>query len=225
MSTAATGVMRLNPDDPDQVDAIAQLHTELLPWSIPARLGHHFMTRFYFTNLAASDLISCDLYAHEGKYVGFNVFTKYPGSFMREGIRRHFFTLCRISARIFASVPRRLAALLGMVQKDAWLRADQSVRAGYWLTFGVLESYRRMKIDERGMRVSTALVQAMLDYFREEGFNRVDGGVERNNKSAIFFYHACGFTIRDPGSGDDLRIHYDLAQDRSEIESSTRGNQ
>jgi len=212
MSTSPSGVVRLNPDDPDQVNATAQLHAELLPDSFTARLGHHFMTRFYFSKLVASDLISCDLYAHEGSYVGFSVYTKYPDTFMREGIRRHFISLCWISARAFLSDPRRLAVLPGMLRKDAWLQKEKATYAGYWMTFGVLESHRRLKIDDRGTRISSALVHAMLDYFRKEGFGRLDGGVERDNKSAIFFYHSCGFSIHDPGSGPAVQIRYDLNQ-------------
>lgn len=224
MSTSPSGLIRLSPGHSDQVDAAARLHAELLPGSVPSRLGHHFMTRFYFTKLVEIDRITCDLFAYEGKYVAFNVYTKYPESFMRDGIRRHFLPLCAVAARTFGSDPRRLSAIAGLLRKSAQLGENGSARAGYWLTFGVLEPFRRVKIDERGTRISGALVNAMLDSFRADGFDRVDGAVERTNKSAIFFYHACGFAIRDPGKGDDLHIDIDLAQARSAPENPTRGN-
>lgn len=224
MSANPSVVVRLKPTDPDQLKAASRLHSELLPQSVPAQLGDYFMTHFYFTKLVEMDRISCDLFIHDGEYVGFIVFTKYPDSFMRDGIRRHFFSLCLVAIRIFASDPRRLGAVFNLLRKSSEITSKRSDRAGYWLTFGVLAPFRRLKIDERGTRISGALVNAMLDAFREAGFARVDGAVERTNKSAIFFYHACGFTIRDPGSGDDLHIHLDLEPSESVPESSTRGN-
>jgi len=211
------------PTKPDQVAAAARLHAALLPQSVPAQLGEYFMRKFYFTKLVEMDRITCDLFEVEGEYVAFNVYTKYPDSFMRDGIRRHFLPLAVVAARTFASDPRRLRAVADLLRKSAQLGDDGAARAGYWLTFGVLESFRRVKIDERGTRISGALVSAMLDSFRAEGFDRVDGAVERTNKSAIFFYHACGFAIRDPGHGDDLYIHFDLATDSSRRENPTRG--
>jgi len=224
MSTSASGIVRVNPDNPDQVNAIARLHVELLPQSVPAQLGDYFMTHFYFTKLVELDLITCDLFAYDGDYVAFNVFTKYPDSFMRDGIRRHFFPLCLVAARTFASDPRRLGAVFDLLRKSAGLSSKRSDGAGYWLTFGVLGPFRRLTIDERGTRISGSMVNAMLEAFRSAGFARVDGAVDRTNKHAIFFYHACGFTIRDPGSGDDLHIHIDLEKGESVPESSTRGS-
>jgi hypothetical protein len=224
MSAIPSGVVRLKPTDPDQLKAASQLHSELLPQSIPARFGDYFMTHFYFTELVELDLITCDLFAHEGKYVGFIVYTQYPDSFMREGIRRRFIPLCLALARSIASNPGRIRAVFELFRKSGGIASKRSDRAGYWLTFGVLAPFRRLKIDERGTRISIALVNAMLDVFRAAGFARVDGAVGRTNKTAIFFYHACGFAIRDPGSGDDLEIQMDLERGDSVPESPKRGN-
>jgi len=213
MSSDESGVLRLDPDDPVQVDAIARLHLELLPASSTARFGPFFMTRFYFTRMVRSGLVAAHLYRHEGEYVGFSVFTEHPDSFMREGIRRHFFALCWISAVCFLADPRRLAIPSQMMRNDALAAGEPGMKVGYWLTFGVKDTHTRLRVGERGQRISNLLVHAMVDFFRKAGFDRLDGGVERNNKSALFFYHSCGFRLRDPGDGPALQIPLDLKHD------------
>jgi hypothetical protein len=171
------------------------------------------MTRFYFTRMVRSGLIGAYLYRHEGEYVAFSVFTEHPDTFLREGVRRHFFALCWICAACFLADPRRLAILPGLLGNDATSTHAPGLRVGYWLTFGVKDTHTRLRVGERGQRISNLLVHAMVDYFRKAGFQRLDGGVERDNKSAIFFYHSCGFRMHDPGEGPSLQIHLDLTRD------------
>jgi ribosomal protein S18 acetylase RimI-like enzyme len=213
MSDKRSGIVRLDPSDPEQVEALARLHAELLPNSVPSRLGHRFMTSFYFRKLPVTDLLVCDLYRHDGAFVGYCTYTKHPDSFLQLGLQRHLPLLCWLGFRIAISEPRRLGALADLLRKSSDLVSDPTSRAGFWLTFGVLEPYRRIKVNERA-RISDLLVRSMLDYFRSEKVDRVDGSVERTNKTAIFFYHACGFRIMDPG-GSNLKIQMQLGEPRS----------
>jgi GNAT superfamily N-acetyltransferase len=223
--TSPSGVVRLSPSDAEQVEALARLHAELLPRSAPAQLGHRFMTRFYFRSLPEAGLIHCDLYRHEGVWAGFCTYTEHPGGFMGEALRRNLASLCWLGLRIVVEEPRRLAALLDLVRKSRQLGSPpaRAGRAGFWLTFGVLEPYRRVRVDAQGTRISGALVRAMLDHFRAAGFAWLDGAVERSNRSAILFYHSLGFRIEDPGSGSDLKVHYEFGREGSRDATAARG--
>jgi ribosomal protein S18 acetylase RimI-like enzyme len=208
MAAAQPGLERLDPTNDVQVEAIARLHSELLPRSVGARLGHGFMTRFYFRRLPADGLIVCDLYREEDRYVGFSTYTREPDTFMARALRRHLLELLAVSLRTFLAKPRRIAVMADLLRRSRALPADGH-RTGYLLTIGVLDSYRGPRPADGETRISVALIRAMLDFFRREGFDRVDGAVERENLRAIRFYRSCGFRIEDPGNGD-LHFHYDL---------------
>lgn len=212
MTSRHSGVVALSPDDEAQVEAMAALHLELLPESVPARFGRRFMTRFYFSRLVESGLLAGDLYCHEGTYVGFSAYTMHPDTFLGDGIRRHFLRLCLLMPSVLLEAPReRTRAVRELVAKSGDVRPASPGRTGYWLTFGVQDAYRKLKVDERGSRISKLLVDAMLSRLRAAGIERVDGAVSRENRGAILFYHSCGFRIDDSAGGPDFHIHLDLA--------------
>jgi hypothetical protein len=172
---------------------MASLHLELLPESVPARFGRRFMTRFYFTRLVESGLLAGDLYCHEGTYVGFSAYTVHPETFLKDGIRRNFLPLCALMPRVLLESPRqRIRAIRDLLSKSGDVRPASALRPGYWLTFGVQEPYRKLKVDEHGSRISKVLVDAMLRRFREAGIQRVEGAVSRDNRGAILFLDLAG---------------------------------
>ena len=206
---ADTELRILDPRDREQLEAFADLHEVTLPRSVPVRLGRRFMIDFYFSKLVEAGLVAGDLFRYEGRYVGYNLYTKYPASFMRRGVRQHLPFLLHFMPRVFLASPRALAAIPQILSKTGGFPEDPLT--GYWLTFGVHPDFRPVRVD--GRPIARHLVERMFDYFRDEGFRAVEGTVEAENRAAIIFYRTCGFRFDDRGfeDGAKLQVRYEVA--------------
>lgn len=213
---ADTGLAVLSAQDAEAHEACARLHEALLPQSAPARLGRRFMTGFYLPKLLGSGLIAGDLFRVEGCPVGFNLYTKYPGTFLREGIRRHFLFLAGFMPVVFLCRPPALLGVGEMLRNRGGLPSRAAPRTGYWLSFGVLPAARRLRV--AGKSIARHLVDHMLDHFREAGFAALEGTVERENGPALFIYRTCGFAIEDRGfaGGTKLQARYTFAREEQD---------
>lgn len=205
---AATGLAVLSAQDAEAHEACARLHQEVLPRSAAARFGRRFMTGFYLPRLLGSGLLAGDLFRVEGRPVGFNLYTRQPETFLREGIRRHFLFLAGFMPIVFLSRPRALLGAAEMLRNRGGFPSPETPRTGYWLSFGVLPDARRLRVE--GKSIAAHLVEHMLEYFRAQGLAAVEGTVERTNGSAVFFYRTCGFAIEDRGlaGGTKLQARY-----------------
>jgi ribosomal protein S18 acetylase RimI-like enzyme len=203
-----TGLVRLDPNDPAQLEAFADLHEITLPDSVPVRFGRRFMTRFYFPKLVADGLAAGDLFRFEGRWAGYNLYTKFPRTMLRDAIRRHFWFLCAFMPGVLLADPRRLLAIPKMLRNQGGFPEKPST--GYWLTFGVDPEYRRAQVG--GKRIANLLVERMFEYFREEGFDAVEGTTDRSNGPALILYRTIGFKIEDRGfeGGAKIQVRYEV---------------
>ena len=203
-----TGVVGLDPDDRAQLDAFADLHAATLPDSVPVQFGRRFMTRFYFPKLIGAGLAAGDLFRFEGKWVGYNLYTKFPNTMLRDAIRRHFFFLCAFMPFVLLTNPRALLAIPKLLANQGGF--PELPRTGYWLTFGVHPDFRSVRVE--GMPIARHLVNRMFAYFRDEGFDAVEGTTDRTNGAALIFYRTCGFKAEDRGlaGGAKVQVRYEV---------------
>jgi ribosomal protein S18 acetylase RimI-like enzyme len=197
-----TGLVRLDPHDRAQLEALAALHELTLPESVPARFGRRFMTRFYFPKLVADGLAAADLFRFEGRWVGYNLYTKHPRTLLRDAVRRHFFFLCAFMPGVLLANPRALLAIPKLLKNQGGF--PDLPRTGYWLTFGVHPDFRATRVD--GKTIARQLVDRMFEYFHDEGFVAVEGTTDRSNGSALIFYRTCGFQVEDRGLDGGAKI-------------------
>jgi ribosomal protein S18 acetylase RimI-like enzyme len=203
-----TGLLRLDPKDPAQLEAFADLHEATLPESVPVQFGRRFMTKFYFPKLVEDGLAAGDLFRFEGQWAGYNLYTKFPHTMLRDAVRRHFWFLCAFMPGVFLGNPHALLAIPNMLHNQGGF--PEHPRTGYWLTFGVLPEFRRAQVD--GKRIPNLLAERMFEYFREEGFEAVEGTTDRTNGSALILYRTLGFKIEDRGfeGGEKIQVRYEL---------------
>jgi GNAT superfamily N-acetyltransferase len=203
-----TGLVRLDSSDRSQLDAFAELHEATLPGSVPVKFGRRFMTRFYFPKLVADGLAAGDLYRYESKWAGYNLYTRHPHTMLRDAIRRHFLFLCGFMPTVFLANPRALLAIPKLLANQGGF--PELPRTGYWLTFGVHPDFRPVRI--AGRPIARLLVERMFEYFREQGFDAVEGTTDRTNGPALIFYRTCGFQIEDRGfaGGEKVQVRYAL---------------
>jgi len=206
----ATGLVRLDPNDREQLEAFARLHEATLPESVPVQFGRRFMTRFYFPRLVADGLAAGDLFRFEGQWAGYNLYTKFPHTMLRDAIKRHFWFLCGFMPTVFLANPRALLAIPKMLGNQGGF--PEKPRTGYFLTFGVDPNFRGTEVG--GKRISFHLMERMFEYFREAGCEAVEATVDVVNERALRFYRSCGFQVEDRGfdSGRKLQIRLELRQ-------------
>jgi hypothetical protein len=161
---------------------LAALHEVTLPDSVPVKFGRRFMTRFYFPKLVADGLAAGDLYRFEGKWAGYNLYTKYPHTMLRDAVRRHFFFLCA-----FMPVCSRTRAL----RASKMLRTGRlpDCRATYWLTFGVHPTFRRAQV--AGKRIANLLVGACSSTSARKA-STPSRHHDRSNGPALILYRTMG---------------------------------
>lgn len=191
-------VISLDYKNQEQVQAVAKLHQELLSDSPIPQLGYQFMTKFYYTKLVEAGLINCDLYKHEGKYIAFSVYTKYPFTFMEEGKSRYFLYLTFLLCKILLFRPYRIKTIFKVLRINR-KRQDRNNedKTGEMLSFGVLESYKYLRDEATGLRISNLLFERAIDYFKKEGLLRMQGEIKRKNKPSLLFWYSYGGIIKD----------------------------
>jgi len=202
-SNGTPAVVPLDPKAREQVEAIATLHTQTLPGSVPARLGHRFMTRFYSPKLVEDGLAAGQLARSGDRWAGFAWYTRFPGTFMREAVARHVLFLCGFLPTVFLARPRALAALPSVLRNSAGLPDDDGI--AYLLTTGVAPGLRRSGH-------ATLLAEAMVEDLRGAGAEAVEATVDRSNQGALRFYTRFGFEITDETleGGSKVQIRYAL---------------
>lgn len=191
-------VVSLDYKNQEQVDAAAKLHQELLSDSPISQLGYQFMTRFYYTKLIKAGLVNCDLCKHEGKYVAFLAYTKYPFTFMEEGRRRYFLYLSFLLLESLLLNPYRIKTILKVIQIGRKRQFKKNGnKTGEMLSFGVLEPYGNVRDETTGLRISNLLFERALAYFKKEGFVRIRGEIKKDNKPSLLFWSLYGGVIKD----------------------------
>jgi hypothetical protein len=57
-----------------------------------------------------------------------------------------------------------------------------------------------------------ATLERMFEYFREEGFDAVEGTTDRSNGPALILYRTMGFRVQDRGfeGGAKIQVRYEL---------------
>ena len=83
---------------------------------------------------------------------------------------------------------------------------------GDLISFGVLEKYAKLKDEATEMRISNLLFERTAEYFRKNGFLRMQGTVGKVNKLAIYMWLSRGAKITNDnwGGEDSYIVSYEL---------------
>jgi len=212
----SSAIVKLNHQHPQHRQAAARLHKTLLPESIVSQLGMNFMTGFYYFHLIKSGLIECHLYERDQQFVGFIVYTDYPFTFMGQGRKQFLWPLIVCLARALMANPARLKVLFQMMKNSeprSHNPAKDSKDLGQFLSFGVLETYRRVKDEATGERISRVLMEKVFEHFREEGFKQFFLQVLKSSEAAIKLYKSYGGQIADnPEDPNGYLVTFDCIQ-------------
>lgn len=190
-------IVSLDGADAELITTAADLHCRLLPGSPVSRLGRFFMTRFYYSTLVRDGLVRCDLFSHEGRYVGFSAYTDVPLTFMERGLKRHTWRLLWVLAISLLAKPSRLGILLGTARLSGKRKIhEDDGRVGECLSLGVLPEYGTVKDERTGLRISHQLFNRVKDYFKGKGFREILLVIDKQNRHALTFYYGYGAVLK-----------------------------
>ncbi len=213
------GVVHFWPDDQPAMNALVKLHKQLLPESYIPKLGLKFIKDFYYSKLTADGLIHGDLYCYDGKFVGFIFYTKYPKTFMNEGIKKHFLHLFFLIVYSVLLQPGLLKICFSVILESFKRKSDgqnegSALEEGEILSFGVLDEYGFVEDKETGLRISHLLFKKAVNFFKSNACSRFNLAVIKQNRKARLFYQACGGKIVDSGytSGSSHRLIFDVEE-------------
>lgn len=183
-------VIKLDPSNKEHINAASKLHRVLLPESIVSGLGPIFLSSFYYKILTKKKLMDVYLYKVNSNYVGFIACTDYPFSFMKNGIKGNFIRLSIILMISTLLKPSRLGLLLKMkddVNLDG-LKQKNAESVGQFMSFGVLEKYRKHIDDFTNLTIPNVLMKAVFSHFTNRKKSMFFLLVLKTNENAIAFY-------------------------------------
>lgn len=189
----------------EQVQAVCDLHERLLPESILSKLGNLFLSKFYYRELVKHRLIDVYLYRCQGEYAGFISCTNRPFTFMRQGLQRGFLQVLLLLTASVAMRPGRLLVLLKylvLMKRDKLMSAlaeQYGDQMGEFLSFGVLEKFRKCVDEVEDKTVSNVLMELVSKHFRANLIKYALLRILPSNTRAIRFYHKhSGYIITSP---------------------------
>jgi ribosomal protein S18 acetylase RimI-like enzyme len=211
---------RLDPRNAADVDAVATLHEKYFPNSLVTLLGPKFMREFHFVTMIEERLLECTVCRYQGRIVGFLAYTRYPFDFMSRALHRHRFALVRIIARQTLTRPRTLANVVRLLQitrrraRDPQFPTAHGIGEG--ISMAVIPEYQRHIPAGGTGRVSIRLFQTMVEYFRDEGIDRIVFNVMPDNLAANLFYSGLGCTFEKVVQGGRQMHRYSYRLDLQE---------
>lgn len=189
-TTLNNNLVRLEWDNAEHIRAACHLHRTLLPESILSKLGNLFLSKFYYSILVKEGLIDVYLYKQGNAYAGFIACTNSPFTFMDTGKKKHFLRIVLILMLSIALQPARLIHLTKM-KNDPSLASLQKTYGngiGQFLSFGVLEEYRKVIDQELQLSIPAALIKQVGLHFRNAGKKHYFLLVLKTNIAAKRFY-------------------------------------
>ena len=126
----------------DNVDAVVQIHYDILPDSIFSRLGKPFL-RFFYKSIINDRDIFCQIYPFDNKVVGFLLYSSNTGNSFRRYIREHFFSILLTIVKTVINNPNSIKSI---TQAIRYLVNSQNAipphASGEIISFGVPPEFR-----------------------------------------------------------------------------------
>jgi ribosomal protein S18 acetylase RimI-like enzyme len=194
-------IFYLKCENKEHIKVVSKLHIKLLPESILSQFGYLFLSKFYYPILTKYNLIDVYVYRYGNEYVGFISNTNYPYTFIREGMKKGFSKILGVMSMSILRKPVRLFLLLDFIiksKKDVLLETLQNKygnKMGEFLSFGVLENYRKCVDPIDDITIPHVLMRLMITHFKANNIHYCLLRIRKTNERAIKFYHKYGVVI------------------------------
>jgi ribosomal protein S18 acetylase RimI-like enzyme len=198
-------------DDARGLDAIADLHMELLDYGPMAGLGWRFVRDICYQAHMHDDLLRVTLVTVNGEPAGFVAYTSLSISFHRSGLAQHWFRAGTVLAHSLLVRPARILKLARAL-KVLWSRRGETVLGFDPLGEVVCVAVRKKFLAPSFVRASgIRLSQHLIDHAREQlikaGAKRMRMIVDADNKPVLMLYHLMGAHFEPYQQAGEPRVH------------------
>lgn len=199
-SEGRVGIVPLDPDDPSEIEAVANLHEEHLDDSPVAHMGPAFLREFYYPRLVADDLIQCIVCRDESGVIGFLSFTHIPNEFMARGMKKYFPQLTWLMLKSVVRRPSMIPKLFDVMRlmrlRNAEATEEGSEREGEALSMAVPTRHQKHIPPGGNQRMTARFFLEMVAGLRERGCETIKFMVDPANKAANLFYATIGCKLK-----------------------------
>jgi SAM-dependent methyltransferase len=202
------------------LEAIADLHLELLNFGPVAGLGRRFVREIGYRVLLRDELMQVTLAEVAGRAAGFVAFTPYSFAFHRRGLRKHLPRVAWYTLLALLEDPRRIAKLFRVMRVMRTRRGEVERRGlGEVVAIAVRPQFLNAATVRRlGVRLSERLVDVAGAAIGRSGAKTVRMLVDADNKAVLLLYHLMGAKFRafDLGGEPNVEVEFDLSAPRFE---------
>ncbi len=186
----------ITKDDPHGLDAIAEMHMELLEFGPMAGLGKRFVREICYRGLLSTGYFRVVSVSIDQRPAGFVAFTHKSKLFHEIGLRQSRLGLLKELGLALLTDPRRLGALIESIKVLQTRRAEpekSSSADGEVICLAVRPEYLTGKFRrEYKRRLSEELVVHAARELKQQGVEEMRMIVDDDNKAVLFLYHALG---------------------------------
>jgi len=214
------------PTDEAGLNAIAELHMELLDYGPMAGLGGRFVREVCYRAHMHEGVLRVMLARVDGVPAGFVAVTPYSLNFHRSGLKQHAVLAGWETMVSIASRPSRLKALLRALRVLGSRRHEVERKEevlGEVVCIAVRPQFLTGKFQrESGLRLSQLLVQRSAEYLRRAGVDDMRMLVDADNKPVLMLYHLMGahFKGYELGGEPMVEVWFDLREGKLAAEPS-----
>lgn len=209
-------LLEVLPTDAAGLDAIAELHMELLDYGPMAGLGGRFVREVCYRAHMEGGVLRVLLARIDGVPAGFVAVTPYSLSFHRSGLRQHAALAAWETLRALVSRPTRLLNLVRALRvlgsRRHELQRPEKV-LGELVCIAVRPQFLSARFQRAtGLRLSETLVRRCAAYLRRAGVDDMRMLVDADNRPVLMLYHLMGahFKAYELGGEPMVEVSFDL---------------
>jgi len=210
-TTASWSLREIAPGDQHGLDAVADLHMELLDYGPMAALGRQFVRDICYAAHMREDLLKVALATVDGEAAGFIAYTPFSIGFHRGGLAKHWFQAGMVLAWSLLARPARVLKLMRAL-KVLWSRRGETVLGedplGEVVCVAVRKQYLAPAfIRKSGVRLSEFLIRHAQEKLATAGATKMRMIVDADNKPVLMLYHLMGAHFEPYEQAGEPRVH------------------
>jgi len=193
-------IREITHEDKSEMDAVADLHVELLGFGPMAGLGRRFIKDACYTNNMMGGQLKVAIYEIDGVAGGFVAYTDQSISFHRTSLKKHWVRTAFTLMLSLLEDPRRLASLARALAVLGSRRTEHGIVGSDPMGEVVCVAVRpKYLIAEyrlaNGSRPGESLIAYSAHQLTDLGVDEMRMLVDADNKAVLFLYQALGARI------------------------------
>jgi hypothetical protein len=207
----AVGLVEVAPTDSESLNAVADLHMELLSFGPMAGLGRRFVRDVCYASHVEGGMLRVALARVGGEPAGFIAYTSHSIGFHRSGLKKHWLRAGTVLLGSLIADPRRLAKLLRAVRVLISRRGEAVLGEdplGEVVCVAVRKQFLAPAfVRQSGVRLSEWLIRYAQEQLGLLRVSRMRMIVDADNKPVLMLYHLMGAHFEPYEQAGEPRVH------------------